>query len=69
MDEPRLIQDAQSGDLDAFNCLVLAYQDLAFNLALRMLTDEDSADDAAQNAFISAYRNIKSLHCNQPVLR
>jgi RNA polymerase sigma-70 factor (ECF subfamily) len=62
MDEPRLIQDAQSGDLDAFNCLVLAYQDLAFNLALRMLTDEDSADDAAQNAFISAYRNIKSFH-------
>ncbi len=61
MDETHLIQDAQNGDLDAFNRLVLAYQDQAYNLALRMLVDNDAADDAAQNAFISAYRNIKTF--------
>lgn len=60
MDEPRLIHDAQHGDLDAFNRLVLAYQELAYNLSLRMLTDEDAADDATQNAFIAAYRNLNS---------
>jgi RNA polymerase sigma-70 factor (ECF subfamily) len=60
MDEPALIRDAQSGDLDAFNRLVLAYQDLAFNLAFRMLNDEDAAADATQTAFISAYRNLNS---------
>ena len=42
MDEIALIESAQRGDLDAFNRLVLAYQELAFNLALRMLNDEAS---------------------------
>jgi RNA polymerase sigma-70 factor (ECF subfamily) len=60
MDEQALIRDAQDGDLDAFNRLVLNYQDLAFNLALRMLTDEDAAADATQTAFFSAYRNLSS---------
>jgi len=60
MDESALIQMACQGDLDAFNRLVLAYQDLAFNLAYRMLSDEDAAADAAQAAFISAYRSLGS---------
>lgn len=60
MDELSLIQSAIKGDLDAFNRLVLEHQKLAFNLAYRMLNDEDSAEDATQTAFISAYRNMKS---------
>ena len=60
MDEPALIQLAAQGDLDAFNRLILTYQDLAFNLAYRMLSDEDAAADAAQAAFISAYRSLAS---------
>jgi RNA polymerase sigma-70 factor (ECF subfamily) len=58
MDEIQLIADAQRGDLDAYNSLVLLYQDMAYNLAFRILSDDDSAEDAAQNAFISAYRNL-----------
>jgi RNA polymerase sigma-70 factor (ECF subfamily) len=58
MDEPALIQDAQHGDLDAFNRLVLAYQDALYNTALRILNDEDQAADAAQEAFISAWKSI-----------
>jgi RNA polymerase sigma-70 factor (ECF subfamily) len=60
MDEPALIQSAIQGDLDAFNRLVLAYQEMAFNLAFRMLSDEDAAEDATQTAFISAYRSMRS---------
>ena len=60
MDEMALVKYAQGGDLDAFNRLVLIYQDQAYNLAYRMLGDEDSAEDAAQNAFISAYRSLNS---------
>lgn len=60
MDELRLIEDAVRGDLDAFNRLVLAYQDVAFNLAYRMLDDDAAAEDATQTAFISAYRNLSS---------
>jgi RNA polymerase sigma-70 factor (ECF subfamily) len=60
MNEPALIQDAQHGDLDAFNTLVLHYQDMVFNTALRILGDEDAASDASQEAFISAFRAINS---------
>lgn len=60
MDEQALIHDALRGDLDAFNRLVLAYQDLAYNLAYRMLSEEASAADATQNAFLSAYRSLGS---------
>ncbi len=61
MDEPGLIHAAQQGDLNAFNHLVLVYQDIVFNQALRMLSDEDTAADAAQNAFISAYNHIQNF--------
>jgi RNA polymerase sigma-70 factor (ECF subfamily) len=60
MDEPALILEAQRGDLDSFNSLVLAYQDMLFNTALRIMGDEDSAADATQEAFLSAFRAIKS---------
>jgi len=60
MEEQALIADALKGDLEAFNRLVLAYQDLAFNVAYRMLADEDLAEDAVQNAFISAYKNLRT---------
>jgi RNA polymerase sigma-70 factor (ECF subfamily) len=61
MDEPALINDAQHGDLDAFNRLVIAYQDNVYNTALRILGDEDLAADASQDAFISAFRSITSF--------
>ncbi len=62
MDELALIGASQKGDLDAFNRLVLAYQEQAYNLALRFLSDEDAAEDATQISFISAFQNIKSFH-------
>jgi len=61
MDELVLISDAQGGSLDAFNTLVLYYQDSVFNTALRILGDEDQAADAAQDAFISAFKSIKAF--------
>lgn len=61
MDQTELIQFAQYGDLEAFNQLVLTYQNRIFNTAVRLLGDEDSAADAAQNAFILAYRHLKNF--------
>jgi RNA polymerase sigma-70 factor (ECF subfamily) len=60
MDEPALIHDAQHGNLEAFNSLVLAYQDALYNTALRILGDEELAEDAVQEAFLSAFRALNS---------
>lgn len=60
MDEAALIQSASRGDLEAFNRLVLAYQDVLFNQAYRIIGDRDSAEDATQDAFISAFRHLYS---------
>jgi RNA polymerase sigma-70 factor (ECF subfamily) len=61
MDEIALIGDARQGDLDAFNRLVLAYQDRVYSQAYRVLNDPQAADDATQEAFISAYKNLRSF--------
>jgi RNA polymerase sigma-70 factor (ECF subfamily) len=59
--EKALIQAAQRGDLEAFNQLVLRYQNLLFGIALRLLNDEDVASDAVQEALISAFRRFNTF--------
>lgn len=61
MDENALIQSARQGDLNAFNTLVLTYQHQVYNLAYRIVGEEAAASDATQEAFISAYKNLKSF--------
>jgi RNA polymerase sigma-70 factor (ECF subfamily) len=56
-----LLERAREGDLDAFNDLVVVYQDLLFALVVRMVPDRDQASDCVQEAFFSAYRNLSSF--------
>ncbi len=58
MEETELITLAVAGDLDAFNELVLQHQEVAYNVAYRILADENAAADATQNAVISMYRKL-----------
>jgi len=58
MDEVALIQAAKRGDLDAFNRLVLEYQDMLYHQAYRMMGEPGSAEDATQDAFITAFRKL-----------
>ncbi|MBK8021686.1 MAG: sigma-70 family RNA polymerase sigma factor [Chloroflexi bacterium] len=60
-DEAQLVRAAQRGDLDAFNTLVLRYQDSAFTLAYRLLNDRAVAADVAQEAMITAFQRLRSL--------
>jgi len=60
MDEPELLRLAQRGDLEAFNQIVLAHQTRAYNVALRILGEGESAADATQEAVLSAFRNLRS---------
>lgn len=59
--ETMLIETAQRGDPDAFNLLVLKYQDMLYRVAFRIIHDECSAEDATQNAVIQAFQNIRSF--------
>ena len=60
-----LLEQARDGSLDAFNSLVECYQDHLFALVARMVPDRDQASDAVQEAFFSAYRNMRSFRGGQ----
>lgn len=61
MDESVWIEAGKAGDVQSFNRLVFAYQQPAYDLALRMLRDQDAAADATQDAFISAFTHLKQF--------
>ncbi len=60
-EEDLLIQSACRGDLEAFNRLVLAYQDLVFQHAIWMLGEPQAAEGATQETFLLAYRTLRSF--------
>jgi RNA polymerase sigma-70 factor (ECF subfamily) len=49
------------GDAAAFGELVLRHQDRAFNLAFRLTGSHEEAADAVQEAFLKAYRGMRSF--------
>mgnify|MGYP001602961695 FL=1 len=59
--EPDHLRRALDGDLDAFNGLVDLHQRAVYNLCFRMLGSGVAAEDATQDAFLSAYRNIRAF--------
>ncbi len=60
-DTPRLIVRAQSGDTTAAEQLVHTYHPLIYRLAIAMLDDPAEADEAAQEALISAIDRLDSF--------
>lgn len=57
----RLVEAAQHGDQPAFAELVLRFQDAAREWAFQTLDDPHLAEDAAQEAFLVAYRQLDQL--------
>ena len=59
MDTDDALIAALANDLDGtFERLVLAHQDRIYSIALRMLGDPRDAEEAAQDAFVRAYRAL-----------
>lgn len=56
--EETLLTMASKGSLDAFNELVLTYQNIAYYQAYALLRDTALAEDATQDSFIRAFQNI-----------
>jgi RNA polymerase sigma-70 factor (ECF subfamily) len=56
--DAELVQRAKSGDLEAFEALTTRYEQRVYSLALRMLRQEQDAEDITQQTFLSALENL-----------
>ena len=59
--EQHLIQRAQKGDHEAFAALVTEHQRYVYNLALRVLKNEEEALDLAQETFVRAWTALPNF--------
>ena len=55
------VEAGRNGDVHAFNSLVLKWEQRVYNIALRMLHNREDAEEAAQETFLLAWRNIRSF--------
>ncbi|WP_027621308.1 sigma-70 family RNA polymerase sigma factor [Acetivibrio clariflavus] len=59
--EKDLVERAKSGELEAFEQLIIGCQKKVFNIAFRMVGNYDDANELAQEVFIKAFRSIKNF--------
>jgi RNA polymerase sigma-70 factor (ECF subfamily) len=59
--DEEIVSLCQKGNLNAFETLVERHQKKMFNVAYRMTGDYDEASEIVQDAFLSAYRGIKTF--------
>lgn len=60
-DESRLIRQFKAGDSSTFEPIIKTYQDRIYNLCYYLLGNPQDAEDAAQEVFIKAFRNLKGF--------
>ena len=66
VNEQDLIARAQRGEVQAYEQLVQQYEQIAFRVAYLITHDEHEAADAAQDAFLRAYRSLHSFNLGRP---
>jgi RNA polymerase sigma-70 factor, ECF subfamily len=59
--DPRTLQRARRGDLEAFEDLVRAYQADVYRFAYHLVRDRTLAEDVTQEAFLRAFRFFRSF--------
>lgn len=59
--ERNLVERAKSGDIEAFEQLIIGCQKKVFNIAYRMIGNYDDANELAQEVFLKAFRSIKKF--------
>jgi RNA polymerase sigma factor (sigma-70 family) len=64
--EAELVARARRGDADAYASLVTAHQEMAFRTAYLVVRDAAEAEDAAQEAFVRAYRALGRFRDGEP---
>lgn len=64
MTEKELLRKSKQGHLASFEELISTHQQKVYNIALRMLANEQDAFDASQEVFIKVYRNLDKFQEN-----
>ncbi len=64
MTEKELVRQSKAGNLDCFEELICAHQQKVYNIALRMLGNEQDAFDVSQEVFIKVYKNLNGFQEN-----
>jgi RNA polymerase sigma-70 factor, ECF subfamily len=59
--DTELVERAKAGELDAFEALTNRYEQRVYSLALRMLRQEQDAEDVTQQTFLSALENLEGF--------
>ncbi|HBQ28093.1 MAG TPA: RNA polymerase subunit sigma [Desulfotomaculum sp.] len=62
--EEDIIEEAKSGNQQAFNQIIEHYTPFAYRLAYVILQNEQDAQDAVQDAFLRCYLKLASFHRN-----
>lgn len=60
-EEKLLLKMAIKGDIESFEKLIEKYQVKAYNIALRMMGNEEDAKDTLQDAWIKIYKSLKNF--------
>lgn len=66
MEESELIDRCLEGDEGALGEVIGLYQDRLYAFALRLLKNPQDAEDAAQDAFVRAFRGLASYDKSRP---
>jgi RNA polymerase sigma-70 factor (ECF subfamily) len=67
LEEAELIEQAKRGDTEAYAEIVRRYQQLAFRTAFAVTGQAEDAEDAAQEAFVKAYRALPHFTSGLPL--
>ncbi|GAA4850322.1 RNA polymerase sigma factor [Algivirga pacifica] len=59
-----VIEKVLQGNTSAYEYIVHRYQDKVYNLAFRLLGNQQDAEEVAQDSFVKAYRNLSKFHYN-----
>jgi len=66
VEEGELVAQARAGDTDAYRCLMLREQDIAYRAAFLITGDAAEAEDAAQEAFVKAFYALHRFDADSP---
>ena len=61
LDETYYIEQVKNGQLDAFRYLIDQYKNIVFNIVLKIVRNQEDAEEIAQDVFIKAFESIKKF--------